>query len=93
MTIDQIVQDWNDERRARKDEWFSFHAKTDDGAPVAIKSWNTWMQIVRIGENGAPGFTRGSGPMDARVRDAQDFLRGFLAQGSKRWAQATGEKR
>lgn len=77
MTITETVQAWTKERRANKGAWVFFHADYN-GRPIAVKSFNTSIQIARAGRKGEPGTITDTGPIDARVRDAEAFLRSFL---------------
>ena len=71
-SVDKIVADWNKDRKASKDETWVSKVYCEDGLEVGIKSFKTWIQRVEV--NGL----KDGGPIDCRVKDANDFLRSFL---------------
>ena len=73
-SIQEFVARWKSERKAAKGKWFAFaHPVTDIGL-VAIKGYDTWIQIVRA--EAVPW--RGEGPMDSTVKDAAAWLEKYL---------------
>ena len=68
-----LIKAFNKERRANKNKWVQFHGVID-GQPVAIKSYNTWIQVATF--NGK----RDSGPMDCTVSAMNHWLTQFLSQ-------------
>ncbi len=75
----ETIADFNAMRKANKGSWFTFRGNSEDGRPIAIKAYGTWIQIAEIGESGAPGFVRDCGPMDVSVGAMNSFLRSFLS--------------
>ena len=43
--MEELLKAFNKERKANKNRWTTFRGELD-GLPVAIKSYNTWIQIL-----------------------------------------------
>jgi|APSaa5957512535_1039671.scaffolds.fasta_scaffold42042_1 hypothetical protein len=69
--MEELLKAFNKERKANKGKWVFFHG-TLDGLPVAIKSYNTWIQILDY--NGK----RDGGPMDCLVGKMNCWLQESL---------------
>ena len=69
--MQDLIKEFNRKRRTNKDRWIQFTG-TIHGQPVAIKSYNTWIQIATYGDR------RGSGPMNCTVTAMNDWLTSFL---------------
>ncbi len=67
----ELLQRFNKERKANKGKWIFFHDTLND-QPVAIKSYNTWIQVVKYQGRQA------GGPMDCTVKAMTEFLTKFL---------------
>jgi hypothetical protein len=61
MTKDEFIKLVNDKRKANKDKWVTIQEEVD-GVPVAIKSFNTWIQLMYTNDG-----RKHSGPMDCKV--------------------------
>jgi hypothetical protein len=61
MTKQEFLKKINKDRKANKDKWL-FTMEEVEGCQVAVKSFNTWVQIMH--SNGV----KYSGPMDCSVK-------------------------
>ena len=69
--MQDFIRDFNTERRAMKDKWVVFLG-TCNGKEVAIKSYNTWVQVIVI------DGVRDSGPSDCNVGELNAWLASVL---------------
>ncbi len=58
--MEELLKAFNKERKANKGKWVFFHGALN-GLPVAIKSYNTWIQILKYND------WKDGGPMDCKV--------------------------
>ena len=68
---DELIKAFNAERKANKGKWVQFNGEFW-GSPVAIKSYDTWIQVATF--NGMCD----SGPMDCTVKAMNEWLTRFL---------------
>lgn len=68
MTTASYLEMVNALRKANKNKWVQIPSIIVDGKMIAIKFYNTWVQILRI-----DGIIC-SGPMDCKVREFNAFL-------------------
>ena len=71
--MQEFIKAFNAERKANKGKWVQFSGEVD-GQPVAIKSYNTWIQVATF-----KGM-RDGGPMDCTVRAMNEWLTRFLSR-------------
>jgi ASC-1-like (ASCH) protein len=64
---EDFLKAFNKQRRQSKDRWITWTGEVNE-VPVQIKSYNTWVQVLRI-----PPF-QASGPMDCSVKALNEFL-------------------
>jgi len=69
--IEYICKNFNSKRKASKNKWI-FLKYSVNNKVVLIKSFNTYIQVIKIDE------LKDSGPMDCKVKECQIFLRDFL---------------
>lgn len=72
--MEELLKAFQRQRRAHKDKWIEFHGELD-GQHVAIKSYNTWIQVATYRGK------RDGGPMDCTVAAMTQWLTKFLAVG------------
>lgn len=77
MTKEEYLKKVNAERLANKGRWVNGTEQVN-GVKVGIKAFDTWVQVMQIGERGAPNSIRSSGPMDCSVADYKAFIAGML---------------
>lgn len=70
-SVDDLIKQHNAQRKANKNRWLSLSAVIS-GHRVAIKSYNTWIQVLKV-EGPLVNF-RDSGPMDCSVKACRDYL-------------------
>ena len=70
--ISNLVKLFNKERKANKNDWVFFNY-TIQGEVVSVKSYNTWIQVLKIGDR-----IKDSGPMDCKVKDMEIYLKDIL---------------
>ena len=72
MTKEEFIKFVNDQRKQNKSRWVVLQEDVD-GTPIAIKFYNTWIQVFRTdtGINYA-------GPMDCSVKVFNEHLREVL---------------
>jgi len=68
---DELVKAFNVKRKANKGKWIQFDGDIW-GGPVAIKSYDTWIQVATF--NGI----RDGGPTDCTVKAMNEWLTRFL---------------
>jgi hypothetical protein len=66
-----FIARFNCERKANKNRWIWLDGEID-GIRVQTKSYNTWIQIAKLGDK------RDCGPMDCSVKDMNEWLTKFL---------------
>lgn len=70
--ISNLIKLFNQERKANKNTWLFFNYSIH-GEDIAIKSFNTYIQVIKIGDR-----VKDSGPMDCKVKDMTQFLKDIL---------------
>jgi hypothetical protein len=73
MTKQEFLKKINKDRKANKDKWL-FTMEEVEGCQVAVKSFNTWVQIMH--SNGV----KYSGPMDCSVKQFNAVLEDALQE-------------
>lgn len=66
----------NKERKANKNDWVVLQEEVED-TKVQIKFYNTWVQLMYIGNNGI----KYSSGMDLNVKQFNEFLRRVVNDG------------
>ena len=69
--MENLLAEFNKQRKASKGKWLMFGGE-HDGFPLAIKSFDTWIQVAD--HKGK----RGGGPMDCTVKVMNEWLTKFL---------------
>ena len=67
MTIQEFVKTINILRLENKGRWYQWQGEVN-GKQVALKSYNTWVQRLKVGD-----ITH-SGNMDVSVKEFKEFL-------------------
>lgn len=70
-TVQALIADHDFHRKANKNRWLALSAVIS-GHRVAIKSYNTWIQVLKV--EGPNTNFRDSGPMDCSVKACRDYL-------------------
>lgn len=84
QSVDDFIKEHNALRKANKNRWLCVSAVIS-GHRVAIKSYNTWIQLLRVeplletlpDTKGLHSF-KDSGPMDCSVKDYNLYLKESL---------------
>ena len=66
----ELLKTFNAERRAKKDKWVFFEFLLD-GQAVLIKSYNTWVQVIQVGD------VKGGSPMELSVKAMNEYITNF----------------
>lgn len=71
-TVAECVALWNKNRKANKGRWVMGLHFEFNGLHYVIKSYDTWIQIIRVGN------IKSGNPMEQNVTQASDWLANFV---------------